>query len=122
MEVYKISFPDGACYIGKTKVGYLNRFKGHKKNYKTYNKFTEKYSGSLWLYDYWALFGLEAATVEVIDRASDSKTLNEKEMYHILTHKWFIEDTEILRNPKSLNVETYTTKQAFLYRVFNITL
>jgi hypothetical protein len=119
MEVYKILFPDGACYIGKTTKGHLVRFKGHLKNYKHYNKIVEKYNGSLWLYDYWAQFGIEGAKVSLLGTADDKATLNALEMYHILTHKWYLDGLDVVRNPKSLNVESYTTQGAFLYRVFN---
>lgn len=126
MEIYKIIFPDGGFYIGKTARGYIKRFKEHRKNYKEYAKLNEnnclaRCGHKCDVYCHWRKFGLENVKVSVIDTTTDSKILNELEMYHILSNKFYIEGLNICLNEKSLNIESYTTVNAWLHRVFNNT-
>ena len=125
MEIYQIIFPDGAFYIGRTARGHIKRFKEHRKNYKEYAKLANEHKCLVRnghkcdMYCHWRKFGLETAEVNVIDTATDSKILNDLEMYHILSNKFYIDGLDICLNDKSLNIESYTTKNAWLYRVFN---
>jgi len=119
MEIYKITYPDGSFYIGKTTRGHLTRFKEHQKNWYQFfgdNPIENKKKRKEKMAD-----ASNRLSVEVIEICNSKEELTEREIYHIMTNRWYIEDTNIVKNVKCRNCENYTNKNCYLWRIFNNT-
>jgi len=76
MEIYRIvNLVTGKSYIGKTSIGYLNRFKKHLNNAsKSINRY---------LYDSMNKYGTEFFIIGILENCTSVEELNLKESYYI---------------------------------------